>query len=44
MRWVRDSDESEPSWLKPELELKDSQLGFSTKIEVPRVRLGSEPS
>ena len=29
MRWVRDSDESEPSWLEPELELKDFQLGLA---------------
>ena len=37
------SDESEPSWLKPELELKDIQLGsardlflFSSKSKIGR--------
>ena len=39
------SDESEPSWLKPELELKDFQLGsacdlfpFSSKSKIGRKR------
>ena len=33
--WANNSDESEPSWLEPELELKDFQLGSA--------RLGSWP-
>ena len=42
---TRRSDESEPSWLEPELELKDFQLGsardlfpFSSKSKIGRKR------
>ena len=41
--WTITSDESEPSWLEPELELKDFQLGsardlfpFSSKSKIGR--------
>ena len=47
MRWVRDSDESEPSWLKPELELKDFQLGLArlvTFLSSARNRKSAETS
>ena len=42
---VNASDESEPSWLEPELELKDFQLGsardlfpFCSKLKIGRKR------
>ena len=47
MRWVRDSDESEPSWLEPELELKDFQLGLArlvTFLSSARNRKSAETS
>ena len=43
--WLIISDESEPSWLEPELELKDFQLGsacelfhFSSKLKIGKKR------
>ena len=31
-KWVVGSDESEPSWLEPQLELKDFQLGSAQLV------------
>ena len=43
---LKSSDESEPSWLEPQLELKDFQLGsardlfpFSSKSKIGRKRV-----